>query len=199
MHAGNDIANGHLSAAVVAAYLDRTLDGARRRDVENHLADCDACRAEVVDVARALRRGSGRRVWYVIGPAAAAAAVAVLMLGQPREAGIVGDDVVRGPGVVEAGEGIERFETVAPSGDAPVGRDSLVFIWRPLGDDASYRLTVTEETGEELWTVVTVDTIAVLPDDVAPARDAVYFWYVDALLPDGRSATTGVREFRTER
>ncbi len=94
-------------------------------------------------------------------------------------------------------EGIPRFGTVNPSSAQPVPADSVVFVWRRAGAEASYRLTVTDPAGGQMWTTATADTVAPLPASVRLARGQAYFWYVDALLPTGESATTGVQEFRT--
>ena len=39
--------------------------------------------------------------------------------------------------------------------------------------------------------------VRALPPSVALMRSARYYWYVDALLADGRALSTGVHEFMT--
>ena len=54
----------HLEEGDVATYLDRTLSVADRARVEAHLADCERCRGEVIQVARLLHALVVRRRWY---------------------------------------------------------------------------------------------------------------------------------------
>jgi hypothetical protein len=88
---------------------------------------------------------------------------------------------------------------VSPPNDAAVAPDAVTFVWHAAGPDAHYRLTLTEPNGRTAWTAETSDTMLRVPPGIALARDRTYYWYVDALLPDGRSATTGVRRLRTAR
>ena len=184
--------NGHLSAETVAAYLDETLSGTQRSSVEDHLADCEQCRGEVVEVARILHRRPGRRGWLLIAPAAAAAAVlAFVLIGMPN-GGPTDGPATRGPSDTDAA--LRGIEVVQPSPDEVVAPANLTFTWRRAETDASYRLTVTDAGGEVAWSVTTTDTSIVLPTGTRLVPDNTYYWYVDALLLDGRSITSGVRE-----
>ena len=71
-----------------------------------------------------------------------------------------------------------------------------MFTWRSVAEGATYRLSLTDEAGDVLWTVNTPDTTVALVDIMLEA-DQLYYWYVDALLHDGGSATTGVQQFMT--
>jgi hypothetical protein len=84
---------------------------------------------------------------------------------------------------------------VTPAEGASVRGDSVAFLWRSEGSDVHYVLTVTDQNGDVVWTEGTQDTIIVPPREIGLKPDGVYFWYVDALLADARSSTTGVREF----
>ena len=46
---------GHLSAAEIVRYIDRTLLRSARRQAERHLAECEACLREVIESQRVLR------------------------------------------------------------------------------------------------------------------------------------------------
>lgn len=71
----------HLRDDELAAFLDGRLSTAERSRVEAHIDICNTCRAELVDVGRAVgQRGVGARVatplsrrWWI--PAAAAAGI----------------------------------------------------------------------------------------------------------------------------
>jgi len=182
----------HLTAGDLAGYLDRVLPPPERQRVESHLAECDECRAELVQVARVVR-GRRQRRWMIALPAAAAAGVALLLLVRPV-ATPPGEPVTRGGGDEP---GATVVAVAAPVEDAVVPRGGTTFVWRPLREEASYRVTVTDATGGVVWTGSTSDTALALPPTVSLAGGRSYFWYVDALLPDGRSATSGVRSFRT--
>lgn len=79
----NDGALAHLEAHRVAAYLDGRLPLAESAVIDGHLAECEACRQEIVDVERIVRPRPARRRAYVIALAATAAA-AVLLFAIPR-------------------------------------------------------------------------------------------------------------------
>ncbi len=181
-----------MSPEQVAGYLDHALGTVEQAQTEAHLAECSSCRAELLEVARLRRAPPHWRRWYVTVPAAAAAAVLVLLAVRPGPP-------EPGPGTIRAGpsEGIPRFGTVAPVPDRPVPSDSILFVWHSAGVDANYRITVTDPTGSPVWTDATGDTTGLLPPGIRLTRDQAYFWYVDALLPNGQAATTGPREFRT--
>ena len=71
----------HVESGEVAAYLDRALSAAERARVEAHLVDCEACRSEVIEVARLMRARPYWQRWYV--PAAVAAAAVLLLIVWP--------------------------------------------------------------------------------------------------------------------
>ena len=72
------ITQAHLEASAVAAYVDGALSRPAAASVEAHLAQCAACRAEVVQITRAVRPRRGRRRSYVVASVAAAAAVLLI-------------------------------------------------------------------------------------------------------------------------
>jgi hypothetical protein len=69
------------------------------------------------------------------------------------------------------------------------------FVWGSPGDATSYRVVLTSDAGEQLWTTSTADTTVSLPPSVRLAGEH-YYWSVDALTADGRTLFTGLREFR---
>src|SRR3990172_3706923 len=194
MHSSDKSGITHLTAGQVAAYLDRTLPDPERSAVESHLAECVPCRQELVGVRRSVRVVPHWRRWYTLAPLAAAAAAAVIVVGVGR-APWGGTDVVRTAAPPD--EGVLRYAAVAPRDSATVSPEAVVFTWHSAGAEGTYRLQVTTPGGSEVWTLTTADTTAVLPREVVPERGQAYFWSVDALLPDGGTATTGWREFRT--
>lgn len=185
---------GHPDGEQVAAYVERKLTSAEREELEAHLAECADCRREVAEVTLFLRRErSGRRRWLIPSLATAAAAALLLIVVRAGDVDDPGGTRFREFGEAEA---LPAIEAVSPAPEAvlPPGEES--FTWRAAGADAFYRLTVATEEGGVVWREETADTSASLPADIRLAPGRTYYWFVDALLPDGREATTGVRRFR---
>lgn len=88
---------------------------------------------------------------------------------------------------------------MSPAPDAEVAATQLRFVWTSAGSGASYTLTLQKLEGGVVWTSTTADTFTVLPDSIALGPRQVWFWFVDALLPDGRSVATEVNRFTTAR
>jgi hypothetical protein len=174
----------------VAAYVHRALSPEARRIVELHLAECEKCRWEVAEVVSLVRR-SARRGWsYIMLPAAAAAAVLFLAV-LPSRIGERDEARLR----TGVGEGVPAITVVAPTSGDSVPLDGIDFTWRWFAPDAQYNVRLTTAEGSEVWRTSTRDTSAVPPSDIGLVPGQTYFWYVDALLPDGSSATTGIRRF----
>jgi hypothetical protein len=188
----------HTSAADVSAYLDRTLSEGDRERVEAHLADCNECRQEVVDLYRLIRSHSPQRhvVRWVIAAGVAATLAITLALPRGPERGPLGnptEQIERGAPAEES----SRLSAWAPAGPSPVDRDSLTISWGAAqGSGVQYRVTLSDADGRVLWTASTSDTILRPPPSLTLPGGRTYYWYTDALLPDGRSLTTGVQEFR---
>lgn len=184
----------HLTAEDVAAFLDRRMTAAEWRDAEEHLTGCRQCRAEVAAVRRLIRGQSVvRRIPLVPAVLAAAAAIAFAMFTIARPDRELSDNRVR----VVPDESLTRITAVTPAdGDTiPPGRPTLV--WSSINGEPTYRFTVTDASGQPLWTNTTTDTLLALPPQVVLQARSTYFWYVDALRADGRAASTGVRRFTT--
>lgn len=190
-----EMSGGHLESREVAAYLDRALRPADRERVESHLADCPDCRREVIEVSR-IRHAPGRRLrWLIAVPAAAAAAaVVILMLARSGEGPSPEGPILRDGGIGSAA----RVVLVSPTTDRVVDPSVLTFTWRSAGEGVSYRLALTDATGDVVWTASASDTTARLPATVRLKSGSSYHWYVDALLTDGRSIASAVQRFTVQ-
>jgi putative zinc finger protein len=182
---------GHLESRDVAAYVDRALSPAERDVIEAHLSDCADCRNEVVQVSRLRRIASSRRQWLFVVPIAAAAALAVMLLPSRKH----DEPVLR-----DGGEPVLAVTIVAPADSAqtPSGAPQVSFTWRSLDSVVSYRFAITDGSGDVVWSATSTDTTVQLPASIQ-LRPGNYFWYVDALLPDGRSVASRVRTLRATR
>lgn len=183
----------HLSPEIIAAFLSRDVSPDERRIVLRHLLTCADCRR---DVEEAREIGSDRRPprWATVAIPAAAAAV-VLFLLVPGRPEVPPPTTLRGP----ATEGVRQFAAVNPVNGKTVAEDSVLFVWRSDGAGAHYLLTVTDEDGDVVWTASTPDTVLAPPRGAGLTPGRRYYWYVDALLEDARSSTTGVQEFDVRR
>jgi hypothetical protein len=89
---------------------------------------------------------------------------------------------------------------VAPMADAVVPSRALTFRWHAVAGTPGavrYVVTLTDDRGNLLWTSEATNTHLVLPGSVALTANRPYLWSVDARLPDGRTITSGLHEFRT--
>ena len=181
----------HVSDNQVASYIRRTLQEAERELVVQHLAECAACRSEALAAARTLRERRARRGRNIGGSAAVVAmAAAAIFLWNPAAS-----DDSAGPQLLEGRPAAvgdrTAIEVVAPSDSVPPG--PVTFTWKSVGADVPYRFSLTRSDGSEVWSTGTPDTVLTLPADVSLTSGETYFWYVDALLLDGESVTTGIR------
>jgi putative zinc finger protein len=179
----------HLDPGEVARHAAGTASPDERARVEAHLAECESCTGEVVAAWRFAGRRRIRGGWIAIGTAAAALLAGVL-LWAPRPSGT--GPVVRGH---EPAGGGQALAIVSPVDRAVVGPD-IALTWRSRPGVATYKLSVTGADGDSVWASITRDTVAQLPTSLGLAKGASYFWYVDALLAEGRGVTSGIHEFR---
>ena len=195
--------HSHPSTEELSAYVDGALGAEARARVESHLADCDACRAEVVEV-RALLRGAPpggrRRGWRrpvaLAGLAAAAAALFVML---PRQGG--DREGAHVPPRMGAGAQRERslpearaITTVSPARDEQVPAGAVRLLWHAVDRDATYRVYVVDPDGTERWSGTTTDTSIAVPD-ARLARGSNYRWYVEALHANGATSRSASEPF----
>jgi hypothetical protein len=189
----------HLGSEEVAAYLDNTLSDAECARVKAHLADCDVCRAEVVSVSKLLDRAPRpRRRVFAFSAVAAAAVLGFLLLRPSPDTALRTTQPVRGPDTPIASEGVSGVRAIAPMGRQTTG-DKILFVWHQPSPGATYRFTLTDDRGKKIWLGSTNDTTLVVPKEFTLAPKQSYNWFVDALLPDGSSITTGITSFQIVR
>ena len=191
----------HLNDDVLAAYLDRALPATERRVAEDHLADCAACRDELIAISKLIADRARARRWprlVASAGAVAAAAIAFAVVGPWRVApgpSTPPGERTRESTLVGAAAG-RAVEVVTPAEGETVATDAMRFAWRPVGPNATYLLKLADDTSV-VWKKDTADTTVVLPDSVTLEHGRSYHWWVDALTADGRVASTGVRQFRS--
>ena len=79
-----------------------------------------------------------------------------------------------------------------------VSMEEVSFSWSAAQDDALYHFVLTTEEADSVWAITTPDTALSLPSSAHLRAGMTYLWYVDALMSDGRSSTTGLHSFRTQ-
>ncbi len=185
----------HLTTGEVAAYLEKSLTAPEQERVERHLARCAECRDEVVQVQNieSVSRRPGKGRYLGIG-AVVAAAVVTLVLVTPFGRQLLFTDT-ESPTRSSATEGTVAIGAIAPADGDRVSREGLTLLWHSVSAETSYQITLTNPQGDVVWTARTSDTTTAVPSTVELIADASYYWYVDALLEDGRPATTGIQRF----
>jgi hypothetical protein len=193
----------HLREAEIAAFLDEGLEAAERHRVEAHIDICEECRAELVDIGRAMELRGKRatrvatlmaRRWWI--PAAAAAGiVAILVVPRLATPPSVALDSTRAPRIAD-GEGQRRIDLISPADDATMPSARMVFTWHAVRADV-YRVSLLTASGDSIWTKETTDTTASVPTNVT-LSPGPYFWRVDAVA-NGIVATTRVHRLNVAR
>jgi hypothetical protein len=183
----------HLPDEILAAYLDGALSSSEQGAAETHFADCRACRGRLLRASEAVtnRNPRSRRLPLASGVAVAAAAVAVVFFNVP-------DPAPEPPTLRNGQVDAAVIAVVQP----PLGAEVVSpvrFVWHSFRPDLRYRFTITTTEGIEVWTTDTTDTVLVQPQNVELMDGDTYLWYVDALLADGSSISTGVSDLTLRR
>lgn len=188
----------HPETEEIAAYLSDALPPPARAALEAHLVSCRPCRQEVTSARRLLEARSTRRGWSIMVPAAAAAVLALAILGQAVLPPRVEEEVVRGAGEATEAEAVPSIQVLSPAGQGTVGREGILFAWVGQAGRPLYRLTLTDAGGRAVWMGETSDTTLALPATITLVPNRSYFWYVDALDSAGHTLTTGTQTFATQ-
>lgn len=138
---------------------------------------------------------TGRRRWapWLAGAgglaAAAAAAVILLWPGGPPDAAAP-DRLRSGP---QPTDELVRLTPLTPQAETTEAGVVLTLSWEPAEDDLTYRVSVTDAAGELLASTETTESSTTLDAIGAASSGDLLFWYVDATLANGESASTGVQ------
>lgn len=180
----------HLTDTEAAAYLDRGLPLAGRDRVEEHLASCPDCRAQLIAAKNILTHERGPRRSLLFGSAVVAAAAALIFLIRPATHEV--EHLATAP-LMRGSMETARLIAYGPMGETHA--QALRFVWSAAPGAATYRVSVTRGDGAAVWSQGSTDTSVALPDSVALRTNQRYFWVADALLGDGSTRSTGLREF----
>lgn len=182
------ISEDHVSDSEMALYLDRRLSAEQRDRVEDHLAHCAECREHALAAQNILRGVRRRPRLLAVAGALAAAAVVVVWVARVES--------VTGPGAPQVRGAVtdnQQLTAYGPIGNAR--RENLRFVWGSVPGGISYRLNLTTTDGVQVWSTSGVDTTATLPRSIGVRVGQTYLWVADAVLADGGTRSTGLREF----
>lgn len=209
-------------AALLAAYAEGRVAAAQRTSLEAHLADCNACLAQVVFLARspepqllpavplrllaqATAQERGSRRWEL--PAlrgalvAALAALVFVLLPQPTHRGVGPSDSPPGRDaiVTEPLRGREATPVaprlLTPFAGAVVGRPNLELRWVEVPGALFYSVQVLNGEGDIVWEAHTSETRLSVPREVRLEASRRYFAWVEARLPGGISMRSHASAF----
>jgi hypothetical protein len=169
---------GHLDAVETAAFVNGSLDAPARAGVVEHLNSCEECRDEVMDASRIASTLPARHRWWAPVTGVAIAASLLVFLFLPRvgtRATSPEVHVLRGD---NAAADSARVPTLVTPRDAVDRADRMV--WSRVAGALSYRVRLFDDNSRVLWSDLTKDTVAVLPDSVRLRPRLTYFWTVDA-------------------
>lgn len=183
----SDYVTDHLPLETVAAYLDRQLSGLELDTAEAHLASCNLCRAEIVDLTKVLRQRRRPRLLYVGGVSAAAAAVLLFAAGTWEAA--------RSP--AETHRGAITDARVAVQLMSPTTHSDARTTWRwgPVSGADRYELTVFDADGRIVWDTTTTQSVVKAPAAGRLEIGRKYFWRVRARIDWDRWVSSDFAEF----
>jgi hypothetical protein len=183
----------HLTPTQIAAFIDRSMTRADRAEAELHLSGCDRCREELAACAQLAANApsqSRRHVpWRFVGVAAAAVLIALAV--RPT---LNRDERGSSRERTSSAE-TNRITILRPAPDAGVPRSMLDFAWRADERSTGYRVILTNDKGEPVWTADVDSTRITPPDSVILGVGARYFWRVETLHADGSTAQSPTTAF----
>jgi hypothetical protein len=178
----------HVKDLEIAAYLDRGLRPDQVDRIEEHLVQCADCRDNVIKAQELVARTRRPRPMIQVGLLVAAAAAIVIIALPALRTRWMGD----------AASMRDEDSATALIAYGPVGQSTVVpirFTWGSAPGSLSYRLSLTDMRGKAVWSTSVSDTTVVLPASVEIVGGGRYVWVVDAILSDGTTMSTGLREF----
>ena len=179
-----------MNELAIASYLDRGLSDADRGILEDHLVNCSDCRRSVAEAQGFLatfRRP--RRVVALggLGGLAAAAAIALVIFRPQFSPEYPASGRVRRDAIEARALAVyEPFGRITPY---PVR-----FTWAAAPGAVTYRVALNSAEGTPLWAASLTDTSVTLPRNVTMRPGVNYVWFADAILSDGSTRSTGLRQ-----
>jgi hypothetical protein len=196
----------HLTESDIALFVEGISAENDRRRIEHHLAQCASCveqvaalvklrdvpevplRLDEATVQRAERFGKRSSLLSFLLTDHGAPFVRYAFVSMLIVAGIAipyflffsGDDSrqFRSPDVASP------VPMMSPADGAGVSVADLVFRWSSVAGSLTYRFTLSELSGKELWSTTLRDTSVVLPPFIAIHAGNRYLWRVEVVFRD---------------
>jgi hypothetical protein len=189
----------HPTDETLAAYIEAVLSSADRSWVNAHLGECEYCRSRLVLASHALETAPAPRARRPLVPLAAGLLAAAGLAGVLLLSRSVVQPEPAAPPVRGAEETrLPPLSIVEPLRGASVNPRRLRFVWGSVSSDVLYQVTLSAADGRVLWTDRISDTVVAPPAAILRALQPsqLYFWRVDALLPNLQSVTSGDQRFQ---
>jgi hypothetical protein len=178
----------HLQAIDIAAFVNGTVDAPTRSRVVAHLNVCRECRDEIMDASQIASTLPARRHWRlpVTGFAIAAGLLLIVILPKVGKRG-ASESFKRAPSAVgpvlrrDTGTGdTVRVPTPVTPRETVDRVDRMV--WSTVAGALRYRVRLYDDNSDVLWSAITTDTVAYLPNSIRLRRRRTYFWNVEASM-----------------
>ena len=209
----------HISETEILLYLNNQLPDESRKEIEKHISTCSDCRSELWEMAQFKKKMNaadppevseeylkkaedliyGKKeetVKKVFSRSKIILAAAVILI-----ALFLGFILFQlNSGSVET----ERFRSyneglavspVLPEDETEIKDSTVEFKWHPVENAITYRLTLFNANGEELWDKQVQDTVQVLTNEVSLEPGNQYLWRIEAVFSDQRQITSGLQSF----
>lgn len=186
-----NVGEGHVTELEIAAYLDGGLASNERKRVEMHLAHCEECRDDLVNLD-ALVTAQRRPRRFLINASLLAAAAVIAIVAVPSVRSFRTPEV---PVTRDIQSSVISIFSPAFS----VDRKHLRFTWSSVPGALDYRVVVALGDGTTLWSTRSTDTTVVPPAAVAFDGGREYVWSADAELENGDVVSSGLRKFSISR
>lgn len=201
----------------IAAYFEGRVSAAERTRLESHFAGCRHCVGQIGVLARlgleqeapapvppgllGAALAEPRRERSRIGPsrwvAAALAASLVAVLGSALWTR--GQTPADAPGVRSSVTAPLALEVLQPEEDGVLPRPDAEIRWTEIAAALSYRVRVTTAEGDLLWQGEAKEPRLRVPRELALEEGRLYFVWVHAHLPDGKTLRSPAAGFYSGR
>jgi hypothetical protein len=187
----------------LAAFVDRTLPGARRESLEHHLPDCPACIRRVGLITRLTRENEeipeatsaiARKMILQQAPRWAVAATVLMAVAWLAWAPVDDSETFRATRNIETS--LTRPEILAPSSGMLASSDDFVVRWTEVPGSLYYEVRIVSDVGDLLSLERTSEPQWSMGDGVELRPGDEYFIRVDAFLSDSQAIQSDHIPFR---
>ena len=208
----------HLTEYDIASYLERKGVPEQRLRMEQHLADCAACAADLAAAVRvvnsvektdppelpdpifrkALRARAQKKPWslnfFHSSPPFRYALAGILVASVGWWA--VTSTRQEQPSRFRSSSPSPMVELVHPPDEAVITALPVRFQWQPSSNALQYRLTLFDDEGTRIWQGESAGSHLTTHATVAFEGGKIYLWTIEAILSNGLTLTSNLSSFR---